>query len=90
MPKGQPKKQVKNDKCASLTKTDSDIKLWVDDRGEYYRVFVPIGCKEYLKRLLQHAKEHYVEEFTASTPKEYWAHNKMRQDQVQYIINQLD
>lgn len=64
--------------------------LWVDDRGEYYRVFIPTECREYLKRLLQHAKEHYVEEFTASTPKEYWAHNKMRQDQVQYIINQLD
>lgn len=90
MPRAQPKKQVKDDKCANLTKTDSDIKLWVDDRGEYYRVFIPIECKEYLKGLLQHAKEHYVEEFTASTPKEYWTHNKMRQDQVQYIINQLD
>ena len=63
-----------------------DIDKYMSDEA-----FDPIDeCREYLKGLLQHAKENYVEEFTASTPKEYWAHNKVRQDQVQYIINQLD
>lgn len=63
--------------------------ICVDDKGQYYRVFIPTDYAEYIKRLLQHSKETYVEEFNAASPEEYWAHRGLRKDQVQFIIDQL-